>query len=47
MDLDMTAGPHAAGEEFEAPETIRRMLITTWALLYSMDPARGGIASSI
>lgn len=25
---------------FEAPETIRRMLVTTWALLYSMDEAQ-------
>lgn len=23
---------------YEAPDTIRRMLLTTWALLYSMDP---------
>jgi Protein of unknown function (DUF3500) len=28
------------GEAFEAPETIRRMLFTTWALLYSLDPAQ-------
>lgn len=27
-------------EAFEAPETIRRMLVTTWALLYSLDPAQ-------
>ena len=26
-----------AVEAFEAPDTIRRMLVTTWALLYSMD----------
>lgn len=25
---------------FEAPETIRRMLVTTWALLYSMDESQ-------
>jgi hypothetical protein len=27
-------------EAFEAPQTIRRMLVTTWALLYSLDPAQ-------
>ncbi|HTR94593.1 MAG TPA: DUF3500 domain-containing protein [Trebonia sp.] len=27
-----------ASQLFEAPETIRRMLITTWALLYSLTP---------
>jgi hypothetical protein len=26
-----------AADAFEAPDTIRRMLVTTWALLYSMD----------
>jgi hypothetical protein len=33
----MTTNPANTAEAFEAPETIRRMLITTWALLYSMD----------
>ena len=28
----------AAPQVFEAPDTIRRMLTTTWALLYSLTP---------
>lgn len=32
--------PNASSGAFEAPETIRRMLVTTWALLYSMDPGQ-------
>ena len=36
MPTEMPADAHA----FEAPETIRRMLVTTWALLYSLDPAQ-------
>jgi hypothetical protein len=36
MPTETPADAHA----FEAPETIRRMLVTTWALLYSLDPAQ-------
>ena len=36
----MTAGASTAAGCFEAPDTIRRMLVTTWALLYSMDGAQ-------
>jgi Protein of unknown function (DUF3500) len=36
----MTADGHSPGEFFEAPETIRRMLFTTWAFLYSLDGAQ-------
>ncbi|WP_460062510.1 DUF3500 domain-containing protein [Streptomyces sp. YKOK-I1] len=33
----MTIEAHTATQTYEAPETIRRMLVTTWALLYSLD----------
>lgn len=36
----MTAGAITPAGCFEAPDTIRRMLLTTWALLYSMDGAQ-------
>lgn len=36
----MDLGTAGEDEAFEAPETIRRMLITTWAFLYSLDPGQ-------
>ncbi|BBC30975.1 hypothetical protein SGFS_022690 [Streptomyces graminofaciens] len=36
----MTIETTGTTEVYEAPETIRRMLVTTWALLYSMDGAQ-------
>ncbi len=36
----MSGDSQAPADVFEAPETIRRMLVTTWALLYSMDPGQ-------
>ena len=33
----MPADARTSAGTFEAPDTIRRMLVTTWALLYSMD----------
>jgi Protein of unknown function (DUF3500) len=38
MSTEMPADARGREEAFEAPETIRRMLTTTWALLYSLDP---------
>lgn len=32
-----TADQSSCAEVFEAPDTIRRMLVTTWAFLYSLD----------
>ncbi|MPY55669.1 DUF3500 domain-containing protein [Streptomyces spongiae] len=36
----MTIDTTGTTEVYEAPDTIRRMLVTTWALLYSMDGAQ-------